>query len=156
MITTSASYNCIVTKQQYRLIYAMLATALFVVVLLGFAFGSPDPRGPGVPEAIESVYPAANTQETQFAKMEVDVPVGYAASLWIDFRGNADGSPNWFRIPDSEIRHVEATGVYEWRPGPDKLLEAWIPGNQRLRVTYETTTGLPDSGEYEWNFRVSS
>ena len=144
------------TKQQYRLIYGLLGTALFIVILLGIAFGSPGESGPGLPDAIESVYPATNTQETQFAKMEVDVPIGYAAVLWIDFRGNSDGSPNWFRVPDSEITHVVATGVYEWRPGPYKLLESWIPGNQRLKVTYETTTGLPDTGEYEWNFRVSS
>jgi hypothetical protein len=155
-LPVSATYNCVVTKQQYRLIYALLGTALFIVILLGIAFGSPDGGGSGIPDAIEAVYPPANTQESQFAKIEVDVPVGYAAVLWIDFRGNSDGSPNWFRVPDSEITYVAATGVYEWRPGPDKLLEAWVPGNQRLKVTYETITGLPDNGEYEWNFRVSS
>lgn len=141
--------------RSYRAIYFGLAMALVAVVALGIAFGSPSGDGGGRPEVLEAVLPQAGSQSHQLARVEIDVPVGYEASLWIDFRGTADNSANWFRIPSDEIIYVEATGVYSWQPGPGQLIDRWEPGNQRVRVTWDTTTGLPDPGEYDWSFRVS-
>lgn len=138
-----------------RAIYFGLAMALVAVVALGVAFGSPSGGDGGRPGVLETVLPSPGSQAQQLARMEVALPVGYAASLWIDFRGTADNSANWFRVPSAEIVLVEATGVYSWQPGPGQIIERWEPGNQRVRVTWDTTTGLPDPGEYEWSFRVS-
>lgn len=141
--------------RSYRAIYAGLALALVAVVAFGLAFGSPDGGAGGRPEVLEAVSPPAGSQSHQFTPVEVDLPVGYEAVLWVDFRGQADNSANWFRIPADQVVIVEATGVHSWQPGPGRLLDNWEPGNQRIRVTWDTTTGLPDPGEYTWSFRVS-
>ncbi len=142
-------------SRSYRAIYFGLTMALIAVVAFGIAFGSPDGGTSGLPEPLEAVDPPSGSQTHQLARIEVDVPVGYEADLWIDFRGNADNSANWFRVPADEVTVVEPTGVYSWQPGPGKILENWEPGTQRVRVTWDTTTGLPDPGGYDWSFRIS-
>ena len=55
-------------------------------------------------------------------------------------------------IPESEIQYVDATGLYIWKPGVNKTFETWSPGKHVIRITWDTITGLPDYGEYSWEF----
>ncbi len=143
-------------RAQYRLIYFGLAAALVAVIALGLAFANPDGEAAELPEALESIHPQPGSQVSSIDSFEVDLPVGYVAELWIDFRGSGSADANWVRIPDNEITFVEATGVHSWRPGPDRLLDSWQPGRQRVRVVWDTISGLPDAGAHEWAFRVTS
>ena len=83
--------------------------------------------------------------------IEVDLETGYRAELWIHTNPT---SGTWLRIPENELSYVEGTGVYTWVPGPSKVVEQWTSGEHAIRVVWDTLTGLPDVGEYEWTFRT--
>ena len=34
----------------------------------------------------------------------------------------------------------------------NKTFEVWNPGKHYVRISWDTITGLPDFGEYEWEF----
>ena len=34
----------------------------------------------------------------------------------------------------------------------NKTFETWNPGKHTVRISWDTITGLPDFGEYEWEF----
>jgi len=70
------------------------------------------------------------------------LPVGYELTLVID---------NYI-IPVSEMQFVEATGVYIWKPGLNKSFESWQPGKHTIKISWDTIIGLPDYGEYIWEF----
>lgn len=139
----------------YRLIYFGLGAALIGVVLLGFVFGNPDGDPGDRPDVLEAIYPSPGSQISGNDVLEVDVPPEYTADLWVDFRGSGSSDANWVQIPPTEISVTEATGLYSWRPGPNRTFEAWPAGQQRVLVRWDTTVGLPDPGEYEWTFRVA-
>ncbi|NIQ58410.1 MAG: hypothetical protein GWN85_34605, partial [Gemmatimonadetes bacterium] len=65
--------------------------------------------------------------------------------LWVD----------GFRVPDPEITFVDATGVATWSPSPASLyLDSWTPGVHEVRVVWTKITGVPETGEFSWEFRV--
>jgi len=101
--------------------------------------------------AVESVQPAAGDLVPRQSVIEVDLETGYQAELWILTNPSSE---TWLRIPDSELSFVEGTGVYTWVPGPGKVVEEWAAGEHTIRVVWDTITGLPDVGEYEWTFRT--
>jgi hypothetical protein len=131
-----------VTK--YRLVYVGLALALVAVVAVAWAFGSPPGRDIGLPEPLEAVSPIPGETALRQARLEVDLPVGYRVELFVDGR----------RVPESEVTRVAATGVYSWEPGPGRMLPIWSPGDHTVRITWDTESGLPDPGQFEWTFRV--
>lgn len=133
------------TKGQYRALFAALGLAGAAVVAAAFLFGSPDAgREPLLPRAVEGIDPAPGSQVPLQAPIEVDLPVGYRAEIYVD----------GFRAPDSEVRYVEGTGVHSWTPARSSVI-AWGPGPHTVSVRWrKITTGLADEGEYSWSFRV--
>ena len=133
------------TKRQYRALFAALGLAGAAVVAAAFLFGSPDAgREPLLPRAVEGIDPAPGSQVPLQAPIEVDLPVGYRAEIYVD----------GFRAPDSEVRYVEGTGVHSWTPARSSVI-AWGPGPHTVSVRWrKITTGLADEGEYSWSFRV--
>ncbi len=128
----------------YRLIYAGLGALAVAVIALGVAFG-----GGGEPivfePPLESVTPNPNDATLRQAIIEVDVEIGYDVAIFVD----------GFRVPTEEVRYVDATGVYRWQPSPNSLyLNEWTPGSHTVRIEWDTFTGLPDPGSFEWQFRV--
>ena len=79
------------------------------------------------------------------AKVEISKELG----IWI--RISPDGTTT-FIIPSSEILYIEGTGVYVWKPGPNKTFEVWNPGKHEIKITWSRVTGLPDVGEFTWTF----
>lgn len=107
------------------------------------------------PEVLEGLSPEPDSQVPRQTSIDVDVPVEYRVEIWIDFRGSGDLGANWVRVPESEITVVEATGQYSWRPSTEgTLLNEWQPGQQRVRIVWDTRVGIPDPGVYEFSFRV--
>ena len=130
------------TKQTYRFIILLLTGLLALVITWGISFSQDNSEELVFPNSIENIYPLPYDQVPQQASLEIDLPVGYQLTLIVD---------NYI-IPQSEIQYVEATGVYIWRPGPGKTFETWNPGKHTVRISWDTSTGLPDFGEYDWEF----
>jgi len=130
------------TKQTYRFIILLLTGLLALVVTWGISFSQDNSEELVLPNSLENIYPLPYDQVPQQSSLEIDLPVGYQLTLIVD---------NYI-IPQSEIQYVEATGVYIWRPGPGKTFETWNPGKHTVRISWDTSTGLPDFGEYDWEF----
>ena len=126
----------------YRLIYIGLGLLAVAAIALGIAFSAEgDPVS--LPEPLEAVSPEPGTMVPLQTTVEIDLPNGYEAQIWVD---------GW---PVTNASFVEATGVYTWAPGPgDPNIQEWSPGEHTVRVTWDTYAGLPDPGSYEWSFRV--
>jgi hypothetical protein len=130
------------TKQTYRFIILLLTGLLILVITWGVTFSQNNNEELVLPYSLENIYPLPYDQVPQQASLEIDLPVGYELTLIVD---------NYI-IPQSEIQYVEATGVYIWRPGPNKTFETWNPGKHSVKISWDTFTGLPDFDEYEWEF----
>ncbi|MFQ5966921.1 MAG: hypothetical protein ACE5MI_04840 [Acidimicrobiia bacterium] len=126
----------------YRLIYTGLALALVAVVALGIAFGSIGGDAIPLPDPVESISPRPGDSVQRQSPIEVDMLPGYDLELFID----------GVEIPDAELVVVAATGVHSWRPGPNRLFEQWSRGEHAVRILWNTTVGLTDTGSYDWSF----
>ncbi len=130
------------TPARYRLLLGGLGLALVAVVVLAVAFGSPEGDAPDRPAALERIAPIPDERVLRQAVLEVDLPTGYHAEIYVD----------GFRIPDNEFlgpEAIDATGTYRWRPSPTStVLQEWAPGEHTVLVRWDTVSGLPDPGEY--------
>lgn len=127
----------------YLFVFLALGSVAVGVVVLAFLFGSPETRQESLPAAIEEISPLPGSQVPLQTPIEVDMPVGYRVEMFVD----------GFRIPDSEVRFVEGTGVHSWRPTRSSTI-AWGPGPHTVSVRWRKLSGLPDEGEHSWTFRV--
>ena len=116
------------TKQTYRFIILLLTGLLALVITWGISFSQDNSEELVLPNSLENIYPLPYDQVPQQASLEIDLPVGYQLTLIVD---------NYI-IPQTEIQYVEATGVYIWRPGPNKTFEAWNPGKHNVRISWDT------------------
>ncbi len=128
---------------------------LLGVMGLGWALTSATTSDVTRPEIIEGLSPEPDSQVPRQTSIDVDVPVDYRVEIWIDFRGSGDLAANWVRVPEAEVTVIEATGQYSWQPSAQgSLLREWEPGQQRVRIVWDTRVGIPDPGVYEFSFRV--
>ena len=126
----------------YRLIYIGLGLLGAAALILGFVFAK-EGEGVELPGALVSVSPQPGEMVPPQATLEVVLPVGYRAQIWVN---------GW---PVTDFTFIEATGVHRWAPSAnDPNIQTWPSGEQRVRITWDTYTGLPDPGEFEWTFRV--
>ncbi len=143
------------TDRQYRLVFIGLGMLLLGVMGLGWALTSATTSDVTRPEIIEGLSPEPDSQVPRQTSIDVDVPVDYRVEIWIDFRGSGDLAANWVRVPEAEVTVIEATGQYSWQPSAQgSLLREWEPGQQRVRIVWDTRVGIPDPGVYEFSFRV--
>lgn len=126
----------------YRLIYIGLGLVGLAALALGLVF-STDGEANVLPESLQSVSPEQGDLVPPQAALEIDLDVGYTATIVVD---------GW---PISDATFVEATGVYRWAPSPSSpTIQEWTPGEHTVSITWDTYTGLPNPGSYEWSFRV--
>lgn len=126
----------------YRLIYIGLALIGIAAITLGILL-SPEGEQTELPGPIESVSPVPGARVPPQAAVEIDLEVGYEAEIVID---------GW---PINDATFVEATGVYRWAPNASHpTITEWTPGEHTVRITWNTYTGLPDTGSFQWTFRV--
>ena len=122
--------------------YLGLGLVALAAIAFGLAFGSGgDPAV--LPGPIEAVSPQPGDLVPLQTTVEVDLPVGYRARIYVD---------GW-EITDATF--MEGTGVYRWAPSPgNPTINEWTPGEHTVKVVWDTIDGLADHGEYEWSFRV--
>lgn len=126
----------------YRYIYIGLGLLGAAALILGIVFAK-DGEGVELPGALVSVSPEPGEMVPPQAPLEVVLPVGYRAQIWVN---------GW---PITDFTFIEATGVHRWAPSPaDPNIQSWPSGTQQVRITWDTYAGLPDPGEFEWSFRV--
>lgn len=126
----------------YRLIYIGLGLVGIAAIALGIAL-STDGEETVLAEPLESVSPEPGALVPPQASIEIDLEVGYEAAIFVD------------GFPINNANFVEATGVYRWAPSPtDPVISEWTSGEHTIRVVWDTYTGLPDPGSFEWTFRV--
>lgn len=126
----------------YRLIYAGLALLGIAAIALGILL-SPEGEVVELPGPIEAVSPPPGSQVPRQTSIEIDLEVGYEADIVVD---------GW---PISDATFVTATGVISWAPHANHpTITEWTPGEHTVRVTWNTYAGLPDTGTFEWTFRV--
>ncbi len=132
------------TTTGYRIVYALLAVALAVVIggaVLFIPSGEPDQ----LPAAIEHYAPQDGDLVTQPIKVVIDLKANYAVSFVID------GTP----IPDGEVDAILATGRHQFEPGPGKAIERWTAGEHSVVATWVGGENNTDAGTVVWTFRVS-
>ena len=126
----------------YRLLYIGLGLVAVAAIAFGFAFFS-EGEELVLPGALESVSPEPGDLVPLQTTIEIDLEVGYTAEIYVD---------GW-EVRDATF--VEGTGVYRWQPSPSNpTINEWTPGEHTIRVEWDTVTGLPDPGSFEWTFRV--
>lgn len=126
----------------YRLIYIGLGLVAVAAIAFGLAL-SPEGNEVVLPGPIESVSPAPGDLVPPQAILEIDLEVGYEAEIRVD---------GW---PVSDATFVRATGVYRWTPSPSSpTINEWTPGEHTVSIVWNTYTGLPDTGSFEWSFRI--
>jgi hypothetical protein len=126
----------------YRLIY--IGLGLLVVAAVAFGVALSDSGEPvTLPDPVEAVYPLPGDLVPFQTTLQVDMEVGYSAAIYVD---------GWLV---QDVNFIEGTGVYTWEPSSSNpTINEWAPGEHTIRVEYNTVSGLPDVGEFEWTFRV--
>ena len=134
-----------VSRNKYRLLFTVLGLAFAFVAVAAVIF-LPEGKNVGLPDPVEAFSPADGAIVQRQTTLEIDMQVGYVIELFVD------GT----RIPDAELLSgfTEPTGQYLWRPGPGQAFEEWTPGFHLITFTWNTVTGLPDTGELRFSFRV--
>jgi hypothetical protein len=126
----------------YRLIYLGLGLVAIAAIAFAVALG----RGGEelvLPDQVEAISPGQGDLVPPQASVEIDLPVGYRADIYVD---------GWL-VEDAVF--VEGTGVYRWRPSADNpTITEWVPGEHTIKVVWDKFSGLPDPGEFSWTFRV--
>lgn len=126
----------------YRLIYIGLGLIAVAAIAFGIAL-SPEGDTVELPGPIEAVSPNPGDLVPPQAAVEIDLEVGYEAEITVD---------GW---PITDATFVQATGVYRWTPSPTHpTITEWTPGEHTVSIVWNTYTGLPDTGSFEWTFRV--
>lgn len=134
----------VVSPTRYRVIFLLLGVALALVVVFAVV-GTPAGREFELPPAVEDISPGNDETVLRQIDLRIDMQVGYTIELFID----------GVRIPEREIRSIEATGVYIWEPGPSRAFAEWAPGAHSVGIIYERTgADRVDVGSLSWVFRV--
>jgi len=126
----------------YRLVYLGLGLLAIAAIAFGIAFNRSGDELV-LPDQIEAISPRPGDLVPPQTSVEVDLPVGYRADIFVD---------GW-QVEDAVF--VEGTGVYRWTPSPESpTITEWSAGEHTVRVVWDKISGLPDPGEFEWSFRV--
>ena len=131
------------TTTAYRIIYALLAVGLALVIGAAILFiPSGDPEQ--LPAAVERYSPGDGDMVTQPVKVVLDLQANYRAEFTID------GTP----IPPEQVDSIIETGRHQFTPGEGKVIERWTPGDHTVVATYFGGPNEIDVGTVVWTFRV--
>ncbi len=127
-----------------RLIMTLIAAV--AVGGLVFAFSGPtQDDAPGLPPAVESVFPVGGNLELRQVSIVADLAPGYTGYLVID--GN--------EVPEDDVQFVDALNSLTLRPQPGSDFERFEAGSHCAAVFYRQI-GQPraNSNAFRWCFRL--
>lgn len=128
---------------RYRLTYAGLTIALVAIIAAAFAL-SRSGEGASLPAPLVAVSPEPGGAALRQATIRVDTEPGYTIELVVDGEG----------VDPDEIVEISGIGRFEWDPATSFAFDEWNAGTHTARITWNTLTGLPDTGQYSWSFRI--
>jgi hypothetical protein len=132
---------------------AIVVVALVVVANLGFVLLHNSDTSPGggnpLPVTIESISPERGQLTSLIDTITVDLRNDLTGVLVVD----------GVEIPEDELQRVKELGEISFRPGPDKIITRFRPGNNEVVVKYwsQKLTNRPaNPPSYGWSFRASA
>jgi hypothetical protein len=131
--------------------FAIVAGGLTVVALLfGAAIVTADTkdRRTTLPSQIQSVSPKPGAIVPPQEQITVDLRDDLTADL--ELCGPTGGCTP---LPADQVAFVPGLGQLTFRPGPDKEIEAYQPGQNRVNVAYRSQADPNrDNGTFSWVF----
>lgn len=127
----------------YRVTYTLLALVLLSIIggsILFIPSGDPET----LPAAVERYSPRDGDIVINPISVMIDVAPDYKVRFVID------GVP----IPESQVDAIVEIGRYQFRPGPGKVIERWVPGDHTVVATWTGGIAGTDAGTLIWTFRV--
>jgi hypothetical protein len=131
---------------------AVVAVALIAVLNLGVILvinaDTSEPGTESLPEVVESISPQAGELTGLVDDVSVDLRDDLTGELVIDGR----------EIPLDQTDGVPELGILTFRPGPDKELNRFRPGENTVLVRYwQRGAERPDDPPtYGWRFRAAA
>ena len=139
---------------------AVVVLALLAVLNLGILLAAnsdtSEPRDEALPSSVESVRPGPGATASLVTDVQADLDPGLTGVLIID----------GLCVPEDQIDVDPSLGTVAFRPGEDKDIERFEPGEHTVVVVYRDAT-LPAPTEpcdesqagfsaYRWSFRATS
>jgi hypothetical protein len=133
----------------------VVVVGLVLVLNLAFFVGrssdTSDPERDPLPASVESVTPRPGTQADRRAAVSVDLQDGLTGVLFIDGQ----------RVPEDQLEYSNPQGIVTFRPGEDKDLESFEPGEHTAGVCYWSQTEnqpveCESAPSFQWRFRATA
>lgn len=122
----------------------MVALGIGVLVLAVFLRDVEELQA--VDEVIEGVFPNNNDEVLAQSTVSIDLIQGYTAELTI----------NGVKIPEAELRRVDALSQVEFQPGEGKTLERLAPDLNCVNALYwPVAQGRSQARSYRWCFTAA-
>ncbi|MGI9606933.1 MAG: hypothetical protein ACR2P0_12410 [Acidimicrobiales bacterium] len=137
------------TKQRL-VISVVLTTGIGLLVLAGlFAGGSENDITVTGNPAIDELIPARESEILQRDQVGIDLAVGFEAALTIESGGQSTPVP-----ADQLDTNQRALGRFLFRPGEDRVIEAFAPQSNCVIATYWPVEDRDDVRTIRWCFEV--
>jgi hypothetical protein len=134
--------------------FAIVAGGLTLVALLfAGAIVSADTKDErtALPTQVQSVAPKPGAIVPPQEQITVDLRDDLTADLELCSPTQSAGSCT--AIPADQVDFIPALGQLTFRPGPDKEIDAYEPGQNRVNVTYRSQADpSKDNGTFTWTF----
>lgn len=99
-----------------------------------------------VDEVIEGVFPQVNDEVLAQSTVSIDLIPGYTAELTI----------NGVKIPEAELRRIDALSSIEFQPGEGKVIERLSPDLNCVNALYwPLDQGRSQARSYRWCFNAT-
>ena len=140
-------------KKQRLIVSALLTFGVAMLVLAGFSGGGNDDdiSVTGNP-AIDALIPDREAEILRGDQVGIDLADGYAAALSIE---TSDGRT--IPIPSDQLEQnfQDNLGVFTFRPGDGKALDAFPPQANCITATYWPIIDREDAQTIRWCFQVT-
>lgn len=122
----------------------MVAAAIGILVIAVLI--SDGPQLAAVDEVIESVSPNPDDEVLSQVDVAIDLAEGYTAELTV----------NGIKIPEDQLRRVEALNIVSFRPGANQVIAKLQPEINCVNALYwPVASGRSSARSYQWCFTAS-
>jgi hypothetical protein len=134
--------------------FAIVAGGLTLVALLvaaAISTADTEERRTTLPSQVQSVSPRPGSLVPPQEAITVDLRDDLTADLSVCAPSQSVGACTV--LPADQVSFIPALGQLTFRPGPDKAIEAYDPGQNRVIVAYRSQADpARDNGVHSWSF----